>query len=235
MRTKTLLLAAAAALAAGILNSQAQVYSANVVGYVNIPVTPNAFKLVDPALDVDGTGTNNTILSLLSTNLATGTFVYVFNGTGYDILNYAPLTRGGSPVWSLNGTNASTYPLNPGEGFWVLDPSDTNIVEAGTVLQGSLTNKYVPPTGVFNLVASQVPLSGGVTTTLGYTPTQGDFIYLYNGSGYDIYNYAPLTRGGSPVWSLNGVADEPQISIGQSFWLLPASATPSWNVNFTVQ
>jgi hypothetical protein len=235
MRTKTLLLAAAAALAAGISTSQAQVYSANVVGYVNIPVTPNQFKLIDPALDIDGTGTNNTILSLLSTNLATGTFVYVFNGSGYDVLNYAPLTRNGTPVWQLSGTNASTYPLNPGEGFWVLDPTDTNVVETGTVLQGSLTNKYVPATGLFSLVASQVPVAGGVTTTLGYTPTQGDFVYIYNGVGYDVYNYAPLTRNGSPVWQLGGSAVEPQISVGQSFWLNPAASTPSWNVNFTVQ
>src|SRR5215475_1208779 len=55
MRTKTLLLSAVA-LAAGVLASQAQsnVYSANVVGYVNLPVPVSTLVLAATPLDNNG-------------------------------------------------------------------------------------------------------------------------------------------------------------------------------------
>ena len=77
MRTKTLLLAGAA-LAFSLATSQAQVYSQNVVGYVNINLTNGVLNIISPALDADGTGTNNTIASVIGTNVPTGTIVYVF-------------------------------------------------------------------------------------------------------------------------------------------------------------
>jgi hypothetical protein len=233
MRTKTILLAMAA-LAAGLATSQAQtpVYSANIVGYVNLPLTPGQYSLYSPALDADGTGTNGTITTVIGTNVASGTTVLVFNGTGYDGLLYAPLTRNGAPVWNLNGTPVPNYPLNVGEGFWIQDLTDTNLLETGTVMQGTLTNEYVMPGGDYALLSSQVPLSGGITTALNYQPNNGDTLLIYNGTGYNGYQYAPLTRNGSPVWNLNGVAAEPQISVGQGFWLQPA-ATTNWVETFT--
>jgi hypothetical protein len=236
MRTKTILLAMAA-LAAGLATSQAQtpVYSANIVGYVNLPLTPNQYSLYSPALDVDGTGTNGTITTVIGTNVASGTTVLVFNGTGYDALQFAPLTRNGSPVWQLEGTGADpTYPLNVGEGFWIQDPTDTNLLETGTVMQGTLTNEYVMPGGDYSLLSSQAPLSGGITTALNYQPNSGDTILIYNGTGYNAYQYAPLTRNGSPVWQLEGGGQaEPQISVGQGFWLQPALTT-NWTETLNI-
>jgi hypothetical protein len=233
MRTKTILLAMAA-LAAGLATSQAQtpVYSANIVGYVNLPLTPGQYSLYSPALDADGTGTNGTITTVVGTNVAVGTTVLVFNGTGYDGLLYGPLVRNGSPVWQLNGVADTNYPLNVGEGFWIQDPTDTNLTEAGTVMQGTLTNKYILPGGDYSLLASQVPLSGDITTNLNYIPTTGDTLLIYNGTGYNGYLYGPLVRNGPSVWQLNGVAAEPQISVGQGFWLQPA-ATTNWVETFT--
>ena len=65
MRTKTLLLSAAA-LVAGALGSQAQsnVYSANVVGYVSVPLPASTFVLAATPLDA-GTNDLNTLLAAL--------------------------------------------------------------------------------------------------------------------------------------------------------------------------
>lgn len=59
MRTKTLLIAAAAALAAGIISSKAQVYSQNVVGYINQVVPAGRFQIIGSSL-INGSDAANT-------------------------------------------------------------------------------------------------------------------------------------------------------------------------------
>ena len=62
MRTKTLLLSAAA-LAAGVVTSMAaNTYSVNVVGYINVTVQPG-FNIIGNQLDVDGVDTISTVLN----------------------------------------------------------------------------------------------------------------------------------------------------------------------------
>src|ERR1700744_2623354 len=73
MRTKTLLIAAAA-LAAGVISSEAQVYSQNIVGYINLPLSPG-YTLIGNQLSTDLTGTNNTVASVFGTNLLVNTAV----------------------------------------------------------------------------------------------------------------------------------------------------------------
>jgi hypothetical protein len=247
MRTKTLALTAAL-VAAGIASSMAQsnVYSLNVVGYVNLSLTSGKLQQAAAQLDADGTGTNNTILSELGTNVPVNTFVYVFNPAnnagagGYDSLQFAALVRNGTPVWKLGGTNASTYPLNPGEGFFISPTATATVTIVGNVLQGSLTNQYVLAANKLVMVSSKVPITGGITSVLGYPPNTGDFAYLYNpadnsgAGGYDTFQYGPLVRNGASVWKSGGVANEPTLAIGQGFFLVPA-ATTTWVQTFTVQ
>src|ERR1039458_6223534 len=96
MRTKLAILSAAA-LAAGLLSSQAQVYSANVVGYVNTSITNNVVSIMSAVLDVDGTGTNNTISTVLgTTSVPVGTTVYAFNGAGFDAIIFQVSGHGAS-------------------------------------------------------------------------------------------------------------------------------------------
>ncbi len=65
---------AAAALAAGLVTSNAQVYSANVVGYVNVPAAGGgSYTLAATPLDYDGTGTNDGNLNVIGTNVPVDT------------------------------------------------------------------------------------------------------------------------------------------------------------------
>jgi len=211
MRTK-LLLGVAAIAAASALSAMAQnVYSLNVVGYYNLTLPPG-FSLIANQLDVDGTGTNNTASTVFSTNVPVGTAVYTWNGATYNISTLVKPKGGGAETWS------PTYPLNPGQGFWVSIPagSGTNTYTiVGQVLQGSLVNPNLAPNGGFGLVSSMVPLAGGLTTVLSYAPMVGDAAYQWNGSTYTINTYVKPKGGGADLWS----PAEPSLGIGEGFWL----------------
>jgi len=220
MRTKTAILTAAF-VAAGALSSMAQsnVYSLNVVGYVNVPLV-SGFNMIANPLDLDGTGTNNTVSGTFGTSLPNNSQVYKFSAGGFN--NTYIFARGS---WSAG---ASTATLNPGEGIFLSVPTGTNFTFVGNVLQGSETNQFIAPG--FTLLGSKIPLSGGLQTTLQYTPVNGDSVDIYDQSlnsgagGYHPFVFS--TRGG---WS----PSEPQIAPGVGFFLSTTSS--SWVQNFTVQ
>jgi len=213
MRTKLAVLTAAA-LAAGALSSQAQsnVYSLNVVGYVNLQLT-NGFQVVANPLDLDGTGTNNTIVGVFSNTLPNGTQIYKYAAGGFTIgLSYNRNT------WSGNAS------FNPGEAIFISVPFGTNVTMVGQVLQGSQTNIYLSPSGGYSLIGSVIPLSGGLQTTLGFTPINGTSVYFYDPvSGYVTYSY---NRG---IWGPN----EPALLPGRGIFI--NTTQTSWTQNFTVQ
>src|SRR5579859_7839113 len=138
MRTKTLLLTAALA-AAGALSSMAQsnVYSLNIVGYVNVTLTNggSGFTLFANQLDFDGTGTNNTLNNVLSTNMPNNTTVYKFNPStgGYTASSY---------VTGIGWLPDGTATLNPGEGAFINVPTTATVTLVGNVLQGNLSTPY---------------------------------------------------------------------------------------------
>src|ERR1700735_5475995 len=103
MKTKTLLIAAAA-LAAGVMSSQAQgVYSQNIVGYVNVPLVAG-YNLVANQLDLDGTGTNNSIYTVVGTNLPASTAVLVWNPS---TAAFSTTKLSGTGKWSLNNQSVT--------------------------------------------------------------------------------------------------------------------------------
>jgi len=210
MRTKTLLLAAAT-LVIGIVSSQAQVYSQNVVGYVN-QVIPVGLSMIANQVDYDGTGTNNTLAHIFP-SAPNGTYVYKFTDSGY-----LPYAYAGGWLPDANMT------LNPGEGAFILNNSGSPITNTfvGTVLQGNLTRAV--PAG-YSIQSYNVPISGGVSTVLQYPVTTGDYIYTWTGTNYGVFPYASGWLSG-----------EPTINIGQSFFIFHAGVTPTnWPVTFVVQ
>ncbi len=221
MRTKTLILAAALS-AAGIAASLAQsnVYSLNVVGYVNIPLAAG-FNMIANPLDVDGTGLNNTVNTVFSNSLPNGSTVYAFSGGAYASPAAGYTTKGG---WA-GGVAAVNAALQPGGGVFVNVGSATTLTVVGNVLQGALANPY---TAGFNMRSSKVPQAGLLQTDLGYTPNNADLVYQFN-SGTQSYPAAKgfTTKGGwAPV--------QPTIGVGEAFFL-NAAASGTWTRNFTVQ
>ena len=121
MRTKTLLIAAA--LAAGLISSKAQVTSANIVGYVNLNV-PNGFSLLVNPLSASGSDVATNVFSVIPDN----TVFLLWTGAGYSYYDYDTtlgLNGDGSPWYDQNLNEASVPSFNVGEGFFVSPGSAT--------------------------------------------------------------------------------------------------------------
>ena len=85
MRTKTLLIAAAA-LVAGVVSSEAQVYSANIVGYVNVTVPAASYVLMANPLTTGNDVLTNVIPPGSVPN--TTTKAYIYSGGSFGCLLY---------------------------------------------------------------------------------------------------------------------------------------------------
>jgi hypothetical protein len=244
MRTKALL-TAAAALAAGIITSNAQVYSQNIVGYTSLVNPTGQLTLIANPLDLDGTGTNNTV-STVFTAPVIGDTIYAFNGSSYDTVSYTVVSSGHGST-AVHSTNwyegvavATTYSLNPGRGFFYSPAvNETNVI-VGSVLQGTnLVNSQFPAANTYNILSSVAPEAGAIQSGLNYNPSIGDTLLVYSAGSYNTYSYTIVSSGhGSTAthatnW-YNGVTpSQPSIAVGQGFWFDPATTT-NWTENFVV-
>lgn len=160
MRTKALL--GLAALAACTLTATAQnVYSLNIVGYVNTPLS-TGFNLIANPLD---NGTND--LNSLFANAGFGDAVYQFSGG-----SFTSSTFFGS--WSPDLTT------KPGQGIFYQAGGPFTNTFVGNVMTGNLTNPV--PAG-FSIVSSQVP-QADTLENLGFNPNFGDAVYFYRSGAY---------------------------------------------------
>jgi len=161
MRTKALL--CAAALAAGAATSMAQnVYSLNIVGYVNVPIN-TGFNLIANPLD---NGTND--LASLFPNAAEGDNIFVYSGGVFSSSSFS------FGSWSPDLT------MLPGVGvFYQTTVKGTNTF-VGNVLTGNLTNNI--PSG-FSIKSSQAPVSDTLGN-LNFPANEGDNVFYYRSGGY---------------------------------------------------
>lgn len=220
MRTKALL--CAAALAAGAVTSMAQnVYSLNVVGYINLSLQPG-FNLVANQLDADGTMTNNFVTNIFSTNLPAGSQIYAFNASlaGYSILS-----------WNGHKWTGTQAPINtalaPGQGVFISVPSATTITLVGQVIQGTNMIPLIPG---LQIVSSIPPIAGDLVTNLGYVATAGDAVYQYSAAsqGYAIRTYNGHKWVGSPTGT------SAYLNVSDAVFFQSATTT-NWTQAFTVQ
>jgi hypothetical protein len=209
MRTK--LLAAAAILAAGVASTVAQsnVYSLNVVGYVNVDL-PTGFTMIANPLNA----TNNGINTVLP-DVPVGSLLYKFSGSfGSPAEFFGP-----GVGWDVNLT------LAPGEGAFISVPSAKTVTFVGEVVQGNTTNSL--PAG-FSIRSSIVPQSAGLSSVLGFPAVAGDLVYFFNKATQNYAGGIYESFGGN-LWD----PAEPAPAVGQAFWVQKA-AQANWVRNFTV-
>jgi len=218
MKTKTLLIAAAA-LAAGVVSSQAQVYSQNIVGYVNTAIPGNnALTLINNPL-VGPNGTNGASQVLTGLNQASGgESLYVWTGSGYYVYTYQGAGVGtglgfASDFTDPNGGAAGAIPgdvfdgangvwwvaappqLKQGQGIFIQNPNvlETNTFVGTVVLQNTNTPVAITGNNSLSLVASTVPVGGALTNSVFNLPfnaaSGGESVFIWTGSGYHVYTY----------------------------------------------
>jgi len=243
------MLLTAAMVAAGALSSVAQnVYSVNVVGYVNVPIVPGYSLLANPLLSVD-----NSVSNLFNTQYtngnAAGDVVFTWGGAGF-IGDFSDQFGTG---WGNPGLQ-----LPPGVGFLYQHiaanntPTPVTITNTyvGTVVQGPATNHV--PVG-YSIQSSQWPVTdylGNLEQPNAGTSlaNAGDYLFLWNGSGFIGIFSDQFGGGWSPAGTNNipllpGVTVSttlgPLMPVGSSVLYFNAQAnTPgpqNWTSNFTVQ
>ena len=228
MRTKTLLMAAVAAFAASVITSQAQVYSQNIVGYVNNPV-PSGFSAQSAPFD---NAAGNAVTNLIpNTGQWDGSYVYVWNGHSYTVYTLDSTLGGIADVTDSYATNCPV--LNPGTAFFLSNQTgspQTNTY-VGTVHIGSgsypgTSTNVILASAAFSLVAPVIPVSGGISSVCGLTNSagalDGDYIYvpkIIGGvfHGYDVTTIDSTLGGFADVTDSTNVP-EPVITLGTGFF-----------------
>jgi len=228
MRTKTLLLTAAV-IAVGIGASQAQIFSVNAVGYVNVTIKPGYNLIANPL-----NGTNNQISTVMpATSLPDDTTLLTWNGTIQDF-NQADFVASGA--WYDQLGNPSHTVVAPGAGFFIYKPNAGNLTATfvGEVPQGTLSN----PIGQnFGFYSSIVPQSAGLSTLA--FPGVVDMTYqTFNTTIQDYdqaYQYVGTIPGYPSGWAdPAGNPADPTPAVAQGFLIFNPGSAQSWNRTFSV-
>lgn len=191
MRTKTLLLTAAALLAAGIVSSQAQspVYSANIVGYASVTAPGSQYTMMTVPFLVgtrngadeifgDALPQQSTILvySTAATTVALSNVGQLLgtNGTlnvpaqSYITYYYdKQYTNLGYGAWWTDAAYSANTPipaLPVGKAFFLLPAGTFTNTFAGVVaVNVGATNSATMPGSQYSLVGSAIPFAGDIT------------------------------------------------------------------------
>jgi len=224
---KTLLIAAAA-LAASIISSEAQVYSQNIVGYVNVPCPAGVFTPVgSPLLNADGVNSASNVLSTIPDD----SYLYIWNGSSYNIV----ISFGGQYYDQTGSFIVPTPDLPVGNGFYIQSSSTYTNTFVGTVLVtntavGSITTNSVNLPAAFAFVNPQLPIGGGLISSLQMGAIPDDsYVYIYNGTSYNI----AISFGG--IWydqTGSFTVPEPTVTVGQAFFV-QSSAAWTWTETYT--
>jgi hypothetical protein len=227
MRTKTLLLAAVLGVAS-LSSSMAQVYSVNAVGYVNQTFSKAGFYIIANPLN----NGNNQVGTIIA-NPPDSTTIYRFNSaTGFgDALVYVQ-----GAGW-FNSTGAATDVLAPGEAFFIQFPAGATypltLTFVGDVPQGSLTNPVTIAANKFSLIASQVPVSAGLSQAImNFPAADGDTVYFFDGATQGYKDSIGFVQGAG--WFDSTGAKDPTPAVGEGFFLFSgASTSRTWTRSFT--
>jgi len=221
MRTKALL--GLAALAVGLSTSVAQnVYSLNVVGYVNVSLQANKLHFLSlPVVPVDGNFdiTNTIVLD--------------------DSQNNANLFRWAGSAWDSNVpqwyAGAGWYPdtvISNGVGFFLASAANSTLTFVGQVPQGALA--YNIPAGLSTL-ANQVPVSANFPgATIG---NANDNMFTWDLTA-QAWSSAVWQYYGGVGWNAGGANDSldgPMLNPGDAVFYLNGGGAIPFVQNFTVQ
>jgi hypothetical protein len=217
MRTK--LLAAAAILAAGIASSMAQsnVYSLNVVGYVNKALSGGGFTAIANPLNA----TNNSLNTIMKgTQVPDNTTVFFWDPVAQDFSPTLPTYNATSQTWVPDAT------LNPGTGVFVFAPTGFTNTFVGEVKQGSTTIQIAAS---FSAIGSPVPIGGNVSVVLTGLPAgDNDTAFKWNPTAQDFTELSSYNAtSGQWVPAVN-------FDVADGILYFRSGAATSWVRNFTV-
>jgi hypothetical protein len=233
---KKTLLIAAAALAAGIITSQAQpVYSQNIVGYVNVP-TAGGYTAMDNPLSNNG---NNSATNLFNTTSGAndGSVILTWAGTHYSQTMFDSSKTTGFTDAATGGQTLPPPVLAPGNGFLFNNQNASNTITfTGSVAvdgPGTATNVVGVTTNILShstlyvFPSSKIAVGGGISSVLGIKNVlgalDGSVVVIPNIVGGAIHGYTQIMFDSSKATGFTDAASgtqtlaEPVIPVGGSF------------------
>jgi len=228
MRTKALV--GLAVLAAGAVTCVAQnnVYSLNIVGYVNVPVEAQKFYLLENPLTKANSGGNN-ITNLVPTlnNTFDGSIIYTFESGKLSVAATYVADYG----WYSDIPAQADLP--PGKGFYLYPTAAGTVTFVGEVVLGS-TNVLTGGNN-FNLVGSPYPAAMSLKA-LGLTGQDGDIVYRYSTAKNSL---SPVTFVADYGWyddaAVNGGPVEgPALNVAEGIFYYNTKADFQWKQSFSV-
>jgi hypothetical protein len=238
MRTKTLLLSAAA-LAAGLLSSIASssnVYSVNIVGYVNKPGGLGFTPMSNPLIANISNSASNVIDN--ASGQQDGNALYIWNGFGFTVYLFDSSSPSGYTDVGANPVAPPT--LTPGTGFLYNNQVASNTLTYVGQVTGVVTNDphliadlTLPASPGNQLIASPIPIGGRLITDLqmdGTGTLDGDAVQLPNITGgvltsWTVYLFDSSSGTGFTDAGSNPVP-EPIIPVAGAFLFVNNNATP---------
>jgi hypothetical protein len=235
---KTLLIAAAA-LAAGVISSQAGVYSQNIVGYVNYPMTQaSANYFVSVPFQI---GQTNGANEVFGTTLPPGTQIDTWNGSGFTVNIFDNDPNGiGDTIhhWFMfDGGTITNPPVLPvGLGFLMVPNGTVTNTFAGAIAIPVGTSNQMVFTNISAnyFVGEAVPYAGALTNGNSSTGganfnllPPGSQVDFWNGNGFTVYIYDNDPNGiGDTIhhWFMfdgGTITNTPTIVPGESFLFIP--------------
>jgi hypothetical protein len=226
MRTKTLLIAAAA-LAVGIGSSLAQTYSANIVGYYNVTVPANKFGLI--AIQLTDASGSYQINSQLTNGVANNSALLVWNGSSFD--SYAYFAGFG---WYDQAFNLATNSVPSGTSA-LIQNGDTVNPMTFTVVGTVPTNVTTHIPAGFGFYSMGSPVATNIDSTLAAFPCQNNDVYYAWNSASQTYSTNYAYFAGFGWYDQSFVLSYPTPPVGQGFLYQNNGSVTNWHYVFMPQ
>jgi hypothetical protein len=211
----------------------AQVYSVNVVGYVNVTVPAGKLAILANPLN-NGNNAIDQVLPLPES--ADGSTIFRFNPTTQAFAD--PISFFGGIGW-LSASDPNPV-LAPGEGFFFMAPAAAvNLTFVGEVPQGSLSYALAGG-GRLTLVSSMVPQENNVgdpaqAGTMSFPAADGDTIFAWDMTTQNYKNPYSYFDGLGWLQAEDQNPAGPSIPVANGFWVLKNGPAINWTRTFNVQ
>ena len=193
--------------------AQGNVYSLNIVGYINQTI-PSGFSMLANQLQAS----DQKVTALIPAP-PENTAVFKFNpATGGYLAN--TFVDG---AWEGDDLNMT---LGSGEGVFISAPSQFVNTFVGEI---RLNSTNAVKTG-FSIMSSPIPQSAAIDTVLGYPAGEGDSIFQFNPAtgGYIADTFV------DGAWEGDSGGSAPAQGVGKEFFVFNNGAQKNWVRNFSV-
>lgn len=209
-----------AALAVGLTSSMAQVYSLNVVGYVNVPLEAGKLSYMSVPLTPNG-GNYNITNTMVLDNSQDGATLFAWGGTKWD-----------STGWVADYGWYPDMVVPSGVGFFISSKANSTLTFVGEVPQGAIN--YNIPAGASTL-ANKVPQTAAFPGgTVGH---DGDTMFTWSQSlqKWNSVNWGYIADYGWYASDGSGTTNGPALNAAEGVFYVNKGAAIPFTQNFTVQ